>query len=137
LDYNLTSRLYGFAEYHFSSAGSDQPRRYFNLFSTSAFLDGSVYLMGKHYIGIGGTYQFTPLIPATILVLFNAGDQSLTLAPQLEYNIAPDIYLAGGCYLGFGQGPGVAASGQPESLIMKSEFGSYPDMVFTSFRIYF
>lgn len=137
LDYNLTSRLYGFAEYHFSSAGSDQPRSYFNLFSTSAFQDGSVYLMGKHYIGIGATYQITPLIPGTVLILFNAGDQSLTLAPQLEYNIAPDIYLSGGCYLGLGSEPEQAFSGQPETLVLTSEFGSYPDMVFSSFRIYF
>lgn len=137
LDYNLTSRLYGFAEYHFSSAGSNQPRRYFDLFSTSAFQDGSVYLMGKHYIGIGAAYQITPLIPGTVLFLFNAGDKSLTLAPQLEYNIAPDIYLSGGCYLGFGSGPEQAVSGEPETQVLTSEFGSYPDMVFTSFRIYF
>lgn len=138
LDYNFTSRLYGFAEYHFSSAGSNQPETYFNLFSSSAFQDGAVYLLGKHYIGAGATYQVTPLLPASVLLLCNAGDPSLIVAPQLEYNIAPDIYLSAGAYLGFGSGAApAAATEQRETVMMQSEFGSYPDMVFTSFRIYF
>ncbi len=137
LDYNFTSRFYGFAEYHFSSAGSNQPRTYFDLFSTSAFQDGSVYLMGKHYLGVGATYQITSLMPASGLLLFNASDKSLTLAPQLEYNISPDIYLSGGCYLGLGPGLEAADPGHPKAVVMRSEFGTYPDMVFTSFRIYF
>ncbi len=136
-DYNLTSRLYSYAEYHFSSAGSNQPRDYLDLFSTSAFQDGSVYLMGNHYFSIGAAYQITPLIPGSILLLFNAGDQSLTIAPRAEYNIAPNIYLSGGCYLGLGPEPESFGPSQPDALIMQSEFGTYPDMVFTSFRIYF
>ncbi len=137
MDTNLTSKLYGYVEYHFSSAGSKQPREYLNLFSTSAFQDGSVYLMGRHYVGVGGTYQITPLLPGSLMILFNASDQSLTLAPFLEYNIAPDIYISAGCYLGFGKGPESILEGELVDQIMKSEFGTYPDMVFTSFRIYF
>jgi len=137
MDYNLTSKLYGYMEYHFSSAGSEQPEEYWNLFSTSAFQDGSVYLMGKHYLGLGGTYQITPLLPGTLMVLFNVSDQSLILAPLLEYNAAPDIYLSAGGYLGLGSGIEPAPEKGVETLIMGSEFGTYPDMVFTSFRFYF
>jgi hypothetical protein len=137
MDTNLTSKLYGYVEYHFSSAGSKQAREYLNLFSTSAFQDGSVYLMGKHYLGIGGTYQISPLVPGTLMILFNASDQSLILAPLIEYNAAPDIYLSAGCYVGLGSGLEPSLEEGSGAQIMGSEFGTYPDMVFTSFRIYF
>jgi hypothetical protein len=137
MDYNLTSKLYGYVEYHFSSAGLKHPKEYLNLFSSSAFQDGSVYLMGKHYLGVGGTYQITPLLPGSLMILFNANDQSLTLAPFLEYNIASDIYLSAGCYLGIGSEPETVLGDGSGAQIMESEFGTYPDMVFTSFRIYF
>jgi hypothetical protein len=103
LDYNFSGKMYGFAEYHFSSAGKSKPENYTEFFQSSAFQDGSVYLLGKHYLGIGLTYQVTPLIPFSGLVLLNINDGSFTLAPQVEYNIAENIYLSAGSYLGFGK----------------------------------
>lgn len=138
LDYNLTSKTYGFFEYHFNSAGSNKPEFYTNLFESSAYKDGSVYLLGKHYLNIGSTYQLSPLIPVTGLLIFNLSDRSLILSPFLEYNIAENIYLSSGIYIGLGKNPEfVLGPLVPHPLLLRSEFGTYPDMFFTSFRIYF
>jgi hypothetical protein len=138
LDYNLNSKTYGFIEYHFNSAGENQPEKYTNLVSSSAYQDGAVYLLGQHYLNIGSTYQLSPLMPITGLLIVNLNDWSLVLSPFLEYNIAENIYLAAGAYLGLGKNPEwVLGPLLPRPLLLRSEFGSYPDMLFTSFRIYF
>jgi hypothetical protein len=138
LDYNLNSKTYGFIEYHFNSAGENQPEKYSSLTTESAYQDGTVYLLGQHYLNIGLTYQLSPLIPLTGLLIVNLNDWSLILSPFLEYNIAENIYLAAGAYLSLGKNPEwVLGPLLTRSLLLRSEFGSYPDMLFTSFRIYF
>ena len=89
--------------------------------------------MGKHYLAPGLTVQVTPLISVGVQVLWNLTDPSVLVAPQLEYNIAEDIYVAAGGFLGLGKRPEASALAAP----LRSEFGGYPDVYFTSFRIYF
>lgn len=138
IDTSLNSRTYGFLEYHFNSAGASHPAAYAGLFSQPAYIRGAVYLLGKHYACLGATYQLSPLIPVTGLVIFNASDGSFALSPQAEYNVAENIYLAAGAYLGIGKRPGTplfSNSAAPPNF--ESEFGSYPDFAFVSFRLYF
>ncbi|MBS3817922.1 hypothetical protein KGY73_00225 [bacterium] len=138
LDYNLSSKTYGFLEYHFNSAGKNQPEDYTQEFQYSPFKDGTVYLLGKHYLHAGITYQITPLLPFNGLLIFNINDQSLTFSPTVEYNIGENIYLSGGAYIGLGENPEIPSPSLPSSpLIFHSEFGAYPDIFFTSFKIYF
>lgn len=138
LDYSPSRLTYGFIEYHFSSAGAGRPEDYLDLFNTIPYRDGAVYLLGRHYLNFGTTIQLSPLVPLTGLVIFNLSDGSLVFAPQIEYNIREDIYLAGGAYLGFGERPEIIPGSTDSSPpAFRSEFGAYPDMVFTSFRVYF
>ena len=65
-------------------------------------------------------------------MLFNLSDLSIWVGPQVEYNIAEDIYLSAGGFLSIGK---PLENGEtPE---FQSEFGSYPSVVFSSFRAYF
>ena len=138
IDYNLNSKTYGYIEYHFNSAGKNQPKNYNDFYQSSAFRDGSVYLAGKHYLGAGIVYQAAPLIPVTGFILYNLSDNSLTFAPQAEYNIAENIYLSGGAYISTGERPENIIDPQLGTITrMHSEFGAYPDMIFASLRIYF
>ncbi len=138
LDYSPSNDTYGFVEYHFSSAGEGRPEDYIRLFNTSPYQDGSVYLLGRHYLNFGATLQLSPLLPFTGLVILNLSDRSVILAPQVEYNIAENIYLAGGAYFGFGKRPEtVLGPIDTASVLFHSEFGAYPDMIFASFRVYF
>ncbi|MBN1272373.1 MAG: hypothetical protein JXB26_08885 [Candidatus Aminicenantes bacterium] len=138
MDYSLSAKTYGFVEYHFSSAGKSRPEDYMNLLRSSSFRQGSVYLMGRHYLALGVTYQITPLLPFTGLVLINANDGSFMLAPKLDFNISENIYLAGGAYVGIGKKPErILGPIDIPPILQHSEFGTYPDMFFVSFRVYF
>lgn len=129
-DYSLGDNTYGFVEYHFNQAGADNPHDYAGSNVHTAYKDGSVYLLGRHYVIPGVVHQLTPLIAANIEILWNVSDRSMYLAPSLEYNVAESIYLACGAFAGVGKSPGPA---EP----LRSEFGSYPDIFFSSFRVYF
>ena len=93
-------------------------------------MDGAVYLLGEHYLAPGISHELTPLVTATAEVLYNLSDASAYLHASIDYSLAENVYLAGGGYIGIGRGPTAA---EP----FRSEFGSYPRMVYTSFRYYF
>ncbi|MCK4888881.1 MAG: hypothetical protein KAS97_03055 [Candidatus Aminicenantes bacterium] len=134
LDYNFNDSIYGYFEYHFNSPGSLDTDYYLSLYTENAYSEGSVYLLGKHYISAGITYQLHPLIPFSAFAIYNMSDKSIIISPSLEYNISENIYLSFGAFLSAGKG---AQFSNIDSLNLKSEFGSYPNLIFTSFRIYF
>ena len=137
-DYSLRDGTYLFAEYHYNQAGASNPDEYLLGVTQTAYREGAVYLMGEHYLAPGVSYQITPLIFATGQVLLSLTDQSVFTLPRIEYNIAENIYLSAGANLGFGNGPYIQhVSEFIEIIKLQSEFGSYSDSYFTSFRIYF
>lgn len=138
LDYSLRDGTYLFAEYHFNQAGTSEPDDYLSRLEKTAYREGSVYLLGKNYLAPGISYQITPLIILNGEALINLTEPSAFLMSQVEYNIAEDIYLSAGVYLGLGESPEyLANSGYGPFLRLRSEFGGYPDFYFSSFRIYF
>lgn len=138
LDYNLSTKTYGYIEYHFNSSGKNITEEYQNNFNSSAFQDGSVYLMGKHYLNFGLTYQISPLASFSKLIIYNINDKSFYFAPKIEYNIAENIYLSAGSFFGIGKKPEIIPNLSDKTpYTFHSEFGTYPGMFFLSFRIYF
>jgi len=139
VDYNFASGLYGFVEYHFNQAGAIDHDRYLSLYSTVAYKDGAVYLLGRHYLCPGFSYQLTPLITLSGQMLLNITDPSMLVAPSIDYNISENIYIAAGAYVGLGSGVKLRPSADGESYVpsIGSEFGTYPDIYYTSLRIYF
>ena len=136
MDYSFGGKTYGFIEYHFNGAGAATARDYLNEFLTPAYTEGTVYLMGKHYLTPGLTYQITPLISFTGQSLLNLTDPSIFFSPQVEYNVAENIYVSGGAFFGIGKKPKLLNAVGSISMFC-SEFGTYPNVYFTSFRIYF
>ena len=132
LDYSFGENTYGFIEYHFNGAGAKTPENYLGNLDQPAYTQGGVYLMGTHYLAQGLSYQVTPLISFGGQMLFNLSDSSVWIGPQLEYNIAEDIYISAGGLISVGE-----RLEDSETLEFRSEFGSYPNVVFTSFRVYF
>jgi hypothetical protein len=130
--------VYAFGEYHFNEAGSNDASDYIGLFTTTAYREGNVYLLGEHYLNAGAMWQVTPLISGGGEVLFNVGDPSVLLGPSIDYNIAENIYVGGGAYIGLGRRPVILGDELPADLArLQSEFGFYPDLYYASFRIYF
>lgn len=113
IDYNLWGTLYTYAEYHYN--GGDP-------YSLS-YRETGGYLKGKHYCNLGFKHDIHPLIPANVKIIYNFSDKSLILAPDIEYNIAENLYISCGAFIGTGS--------------RNSEFGEFSDMVYTSLRVYF
>ena len=133
LDYSFGGVAYGFIEYHFSGAGAGEPEDYLDRLTQPAYTDGAVYLMGRHYLAPGLTFQITPLISLGSVVLSNISDPSVFPSLQVEYSCAQDIYLSAGGFVGIGKRPET----EDEETQFRSEFGGYPTLFFSSFRLYF
>lgn len=138
-DYSFSGNTYAFIEYHFNQVGSNQADEYHQILSHPAYSDGAVYLMGQHYLIPGVSWQVSPLVTAGGQILANLGDPSLLVAPNLEYNIAENVYLSAGAYVGIGSAPSVTIEeiSQLRWLQFDSEFGAYSDVYFVSLRAYF
>ena len=132
LDYSFGGETYTFIEYHFNGAGATEPENFLTNVEKPAYTRGGVYLLGTHYLAPGLTRQLTPLISFSGQILFNLSDPSTWIAPQIAYNIAEDIHLSIGGFISIGKRP---ING--DSTEVQSEFGSYPNLVFSSFRVYF
>ena len=132
LDYSFGGEIYTFIEYHFNGAGANEPENFLTNLEQPAYTRGGVYLLGIHYLAPGFLYQLTPLISLSGQILFNLSDPSTWVAPQISYNIAEDIYLSVGGLVSLGKRPK-----NGNSIQLQSEFGTYPNLFFSSFRLYF
>lgn len=132
LDYSFGGETYTFIEYHFNGVGASEPENFLTNLEQPAYTRGGVYLLGIHYLAPGLLYQLTPLISLSGQILFNLSDPSTWVAPQLSYNIAEDIYLSVGGFVSIGKRPK-----NGNSIQLQSEFGTYPNLFFSSFRLYF
>ena len=131
-DYSFGGETYAFIEYHFNGAGVQNPENFLTNLEKPAYTRGGVYLLGVHYLAPGVTHQLTPLISFSGQMLFNLSDPSTWIAPQIAYNVAEDIHLSVGGFISLGKRPKNGDSTQ-----LQSEFGSYPNLFFSSFRVYF
>jgi hypothetical protein len=134
LDYNYKG-VYMMIEYHYNGAGSKLPREYYDLFGKRAYKTNTIFLMGINYLSIMTSYQITGLLSNTNMIIYNITDKSMILSPKFEYNIAENIYLSLGAFISTGKIPYYSSCFVPPEI--KSEFGMYPNMFFTSFRVYF
>ncbi len=138
LDYSFGGGTYSYIEYHYNQAGTNDPEEYYILLNETAYTDGSVYFLGEHYLAPGFSYQITPLITAYAEAIVNLGDPSLLAAPSIEYNIEENIYLTAGGFIGIGEGfREREAIPIVPPVVPQSEFGSYGDIYFISFKIYY
>jgi hypothetical protein len=135
IDYSFGANSYVFLEYHYNGAGAADPRDYLGNYTKPAYTEGSVYLMGRHYLIPGAMYQLTPLLSLSASTLINLTDPSFFITPQLDYNITSNGYISAGTFIGIGKKPETTPGGNP--VLLRSEFGGYPNIFFGSFRYYF
>jgi len=131
-DYSFGGETYAFIEYHFNGAGVTIPEDFLENIEQSAYTRGAVYLLGVHYLAPGVTHQLTPLISFSSQLLLNLNDTSAWLVSQIGYNIVEDIHISVGGMLSIGKPP---KNNDPTQF--QSEFGTYPNLFFTSLWIYF
>lgn len=139
LDHSLSSGVYGYLEYHFNGSGRTSASEYSEVLLGPAFTEGADYLLGRHYLAPGVTWQISPLVSGALTTLVNLTDPSALLAPSVEYNIFENAYLDAGSFLALGALPQNVTGTAPSSASFDfgSEFGTYGDIVYLSFRYYF
>jgi len=133
-DYNLADGLYGMAEYHYNGAGSADPADYAELFQQTAYSEGSVYLLGKHYFIPGVNWQITPLLTLNGQALWNLTAASFFIAPSWSYSFANDVTLEGGAFIPAGRPSEANLRG---GLDTRSEYGLYPAIYYASIKVYY
>jgi hypothetical protein len=90
-------------EYHFNGAGSADAERYFEHLGDTAYTDGAVYLLGRHYITPGLTYQLTPLTILSAQALTNLKDPSTLLSSRVEYSLAENLFAEASAFITAGR----------------------------------
>ena len=129
-DMAFTPAIYGYLEYHYNGAGAESAEDYLLNTQKAAYLEGSVYLLGKNYLAPGINLQVTPLINAEATAVINLDDGSSMFAPSVTMSVSDNSTASVGAYMGLGEKPDIFG-------IPRSEFGSYPDTYYLSFKYYF
>ncbi len=144
-DYNFGHNLYGFIEYHYNGAGTGKQEKYLsNQIRSSdqftsdsvlqtAYSQGGVYLLGRHYLIPGAVYEFTPLLNGSIYMLTNLEDLSTYLGGRLEYSLNDDLFIEMGGFYGIGK----EAERENGEMTPDSEFGLYSNLIYLGIRYYF
>jgi len=130
LDYSFTDKIYSYIEYHYNGAGDSDPHQYFRHIGETAYTDGAVYLLARHYIAPGFNWQLTPLLTFNGQALINLNDGSFLVSPLFSYSLADEVTMEIGAFVGIGKSSDTVL--QPES-----EFGLYSDVYFASVNIYY
>jgi len=98
----------------------------YNLTETTGF--SSIYL-ARNYTAAGASYEFSPLLLADAVWLFNHQDSSHLFALYSTYSLSDESEVSMGLNIPIGE--------QPSNGMLNSEFGSYPKSVSVEYRLYF
>lgn len=139
IDYNFSFNVYAFIEYYHNTNGYTPDYDYTAFYKSKMFNNESVFFMAKDYIDFGFTYNIIPLLPLSFSFIYNINDSSLVLSPTLVYNIKENMYLSLGAFVCLGENPEFNTNITKTSpmFILNSEFGTYPNLFYFSYRIYF
>ncbi|MBW2183816.1 MAG: hypothetical protein JRF49_08125, partial [Deltaproteobacteria bacterium] len=83
----------------------------------------------RHYLGILGSYEVTPLLVASLATIINLVDHSVLIMPTVIYSLSDNAELVAGMVIGEGK--------DPKRYRLRSEFGTYPDFTFVEIKYYF
>lgn len=89
IDYAFENTFTFTLESYLSSQPRDERESRFN---TDA-LRSQVQPVGKRYMGLLGSYEFTPLLKATVVLLANLSDRSRAVAASLAWSAREDLIL--------------------------------------------
>lgn len=119
----LQSRLYGYTEYHFNSAGTDDPGEYLSETAGEPYRNGTVYLLGRHYAAAGVSFSASPLLSLSANTLLNMSDRSMRIDLSGDYSLSDNGSLESGFSTGTGS--------------LEDEFGGIPLTFYCIYSLYF
>ncbi len=120
------------AEYHFNGLGYAR-EDYGEAVTAPEFQRGETYFLGQHYLGLTGFYGSDGGWGAGGGVMANVVDPSVVIFPAIQYELAEQMSVSAGAYLGFGEAPELDGL----ELRLNSEYGGQPDLVFVQMTVFF
>jgi hypothetical protein len=128
-EYRFQNSLYLSGEYFFNGFGTTHTSGYFRKLLSNRIMDGDIFNISRHYLGILGSYELTPLLIVSLAMIINLVDHSMLIDPLLIYSLGDNMEFVAGMVIGEGK--------KPRGFKFNSEFGSYPDFTFMEFKYYF
>lgn len=133
--YRFNNGLVLLGEYLFNGIGSDKPNEYPLVARSAPITEGLSFLLARHYLLLGPSYQFHPLVTANGLLIYNIEDHSSLIRPQLVISLSDNLQLDLFWAMTSGK------KSQPHPLtqlpVIRSEFGSAGDSGGLLLRWYF
>ncbi len=124
------------AEYLYNGSGGHRPEDYPAVATSAPYLEGLSYLLGRHYLLIGPSYQLHPLVNLNGLLICNLEDESFLLRPLVSISLTDNLQLDVFWNWARGEAP-AAADAQVGQRTAGSEFGSGGDSGGMLLRWYF
>ncbi|MGB1841715.1 MAG: hypothetical protein ACPHWZ_11465 [Longimicrobiales bacterium] len=122
--------LFLVAEVQFDQFGATVPSELIPVAVSEAFLRGDMQVLGRWTVASTASWQVHPLIGVDALALMNLDDQSLLLAPGVTWSATSTASTRVGVYLGVGEEA-------PSPIMLGSEYGSVPGLVYLSVSLFF
>jgi hypothetical protein len=116
-------------EYLYNGAGeSDNPQ-----LSLMRMQSGRSRHLSKNLAGLRIEYQLHPLRTGQIMCIYSIDDASFSIQPVLNCSVSDNSDLILGATLNFGKSPVYLVEGP----VVRSEFGSYPGIIYAEIRHFF
>ena len=133
--YRFDNGLVLLSEYLFNGVGSDNPQEYPLVATSAPIAEGLSFLLARHYLLLGPSYQLHPLVTVNGLLIYNIKDHSSLIRPQFVISLADNLQLD----LFWTKTSGKKSQLDPSSQlpVMRSEFGSTGDSGGLLLRWYF
>ncbi|HPI92668.1 MAG TPA: hypothetical protein PLT09_12910 [Deltaproteobacteria bacterium] len=132
-DHRFDSSLYLNIEYFFNGAADDGDLAK-GVLRTAI---GETLSLSEHLAGIQVSYEFHPLMTGQASWIFSLSDASSLISPTMIFSVADEADFIAGAMVSYGEGPEKQGAGESAVIEPKSEFGTYPDVVFMEFKFYF
>ncbi|MBI5505914.1 MAG: hypothetical protein HY899_14045 [Deltaproteobacteria bacterium] len=95
---------------------------------------GALLAASRHLIGVTAAYELLPILVARLSWIVSLEDGSGQVQPGLTWSAADNVEVLLGAFVSHGQRPDTPDSG---SVDFRSEFGSYPSVLYLQPKIYF
>ncbi len=128
-DYRLASGLLVLAEYYFNGWGAPDPAEYLGRLASPRIGRGEIFNLGRHYLGLLADWEAHPLVHLQAQGQWNLADPSAQLGPAFTVSLSDEAQLDGGAFFALGE--------RSRDGVLRSEFGSAPDLYYLAVKLYF
>jgi len=121
--YRFSGGMVLLVEYLYNGAGVNHVEDYPKAASSASYQEGLSFLLGRHYLLAGPSYELHPLVNLQGLLIWNLEDNSWFLRPLADISLSDNLLLQLFWNFSAGEKPN-RVYGLP---VLSSEFGAAPD----------